>query len=127
MLGVRPSMSSLRAAAAASRRTQTVQSRPRLTYGMPRPDPDPHRTAPARFDAARVEEWLASHPRRDWLAADQGFRSALRNPDVQVEAAVRRAREGGLTWSQITVGLQQERQDPRSRAGIFKAYRHVED
>ena len=46
VLGERPSLSALRAAAAQERRTSTTLSRPRLTVGMPAPLPPTSRTTP---------------------------------------------------------------------------------
>lgn len=125
VLGRRPSVSTLRAATATTRRTTTSQSRPRLTLGMPPPEPAPTRTAPARFDAAKVEAWLATHPLRRWLAADADYRAALRDPTRPIDATIALARRRGLTWTQITTGLHDECGDRRSRAGIYKAYRHA--
>ena len=55
VLGARPSLSSLRAAASEARRTQSVRRRPRLTLGMPAPQPSPSPTAPALFSQAEIE------------------------------------------------------------------------
>ncbi len=54
VLGARPSLSSLRAAASEARRTQSVRRRPRLTLGMPAPQPSPSPTAPALFSQAEM-------------------------------------------------------------------------
>lgn len=126
VLGERPSLSSLRAAAAAATRTGSPAARPRVTYGMPRPEPPARPTAPAVFDAAKIEEWLARHPRCAWAAAEQSFRLALRDPVVDAADAVGSARRAGLSWAHIRLGLRAERGDTRSRAGIFKAYRYLD-
>lgn len=124
-LGVRPSLSALRAAATAERRAATTHSRPRVTAGMPQPLPRGHRTAPALFPAQQVEQWLATHPRRRWKSAVATYRSALQDTSLSTEQAVAVGREHGLSWSQITEGLREVRRDTRVRAAIYKAYRHL--
>jgi hypothetical protein len=122
-LGVRPSPSALRAAAAASRRTSTTQARPRVTAGLPTPRPKPYRTSPAVFSADEIDAWLADHPRWHWMAAVGQFRAVLQDPMVPTRQAVAQGRSLGLTWAQITEGLRDVRQDTRVRAAIHKAYR----
>lgn len=127
VLGVRPSPSSLRAAAAAARRTTSSQGPPRATAQMPPPLPGPAATSPARFDAAQVEAWLSRHPRLLWQQAVADLEQALRSADVDATEAVREARTRGLSWQQITTTLHGTGVDHRSRAGIFKAYRHLDE
>lgn len=126
VLGVRPSTSSLRAAAAVERRSAGTKTKPRLTADMPAPLQPAARTTPARFDVETVEAWLEHHPRRRWAQALEAFEVSLREVDVDVEAAVQTARRQGLAWRQITTSLQRLQVDARSPAGIFKAYRHLE-
>lgn len=126
VLGETPSLSTLRAAASTARRSRSVQSRPRLTYGMPAPEPAMSRTAAARFSVSEVEAWLADHPRLRFIQAAEELRTALRQDDVPTEDAVARARRAGLTWAQITEELARERGDQRTRVGIWKAYRHLD-
>lgn len=93
---------------------------------MPSPEPATSRTAPARFCVDKIEAWLYTHPRLAWQTVTSAYRHALRDPAVRTEAAVRLAREAGLTWTQITQGLHDERADTRTRAGVHKPYRYLD-
>ena len=59
VFGVRPSLSMLRAEPAEARRRPGTEIRPRLSAGLPAPMAGPGRPAPASFDAAAIDAWLA--------------------------------------------------------------------
>ena len=121
--GERPSLSTLRGAAAQARRTSAPGTRPRITLGMP--DPLPHaRTAPARFDVVDVEQWLATHPLRRWLRAVEELHQELLRAG-ETEQAIRRALEAGLSWRQITKVLVAVDHKSRTPGGVHKKYRHL--
>lgn len=122
VLGTRPSPSSLRAAAAAARRTGGTQSPPRLTAGMPAPLPRTSATDPAAFPADQVEQWLAHHPRLAWRAAVQRAADALHGGADPADV-VAAARAAGLSWRTITALLAEQGAAPRSTAGVHKRYR----
>lgn len=124
-LGERPSLSTLRAASAQTRRTSTPKARPRLTLGMPQPLPHA-RTAPAQFDAAEVDRWLANHPLRGWLAAVEQLRQDLQTTG-ETEGTIARALQAGLSWRQITRILVEVDHKSRTTGGVHKKYRHLTD
>ncbi|GAA4995374.1 hypothetical protein GCM10023317_24570 [Actinopolymorpha pittospori] len=124
VLGERPSLSALRAAAAQGRRTSSTLSRPRLTVGMPAPLPPTSRTAPAAFSAEAVEAWLQDHPRLAWNQAMSEIHDALARGD-DVEAVVGKALADGLSWRHITAALNAHDDRQRSIAGVHKRYRHL--
>lgn len=96
VLGVRPSLSTLRAAAAATGRG--TNSRVRITACMPLPRPGLSDDGHAVFAAGAVDRWLAHHPRRRVAREQERLgRAAVSRRDV----AVVRAREAGLSWQQI--------------------------
>lgn len=99
-LGVRPALSTLRAAAAASSRG--TNSRVRVTAGMPAPLSRPvgGRTV---FSAPAIDRWLAHHPSRTVTAAMDRLARAGRT--AARGAAVVRAREAGLSWQQVADAL----------------------
>lgn len=95
VLGTRPALSTLRAAAA------TRTRRPRrsdLTAGMPAPLPERdshHRTV---FDSPAIEEWLHTHPRLQIRHHQQRLTAAARS---ERSTAVAAARAAGLSWQQV--------------------------
>lgn len=124
VLGERPSLSALRAAAAADRRTGSPLARPRVTVGMPRPLPATSRTAAAEFDATEVEAWLADHPRRQWQRAVEEMKRDL-SRDMPEEQVVASALNAGLSWRTVTAELHAHDGRGRTVAGIHKRYRHL--
>lgn len=126
VLGDTPSPSALRAAAAESLRSDTTNSRVRLTAGMPAPLPAASRTAPARFDATEVERWLECHPRlrRRQVYGDLAAAAAAQDT-AGLEPAVRTARSHGMSWRSIADAISEGSGRPRSHQGVFKAYRHL--
>ena len=127
VLGARPSLSSLRAAASEARRTQSVRRRPRLTLGMPAPQPSPSPTAPALFSQAEIEHWLAHHPRGQFLVSYRALVAAAAGPAKDLEAAVGRARRDGLSWQHVAEALSEGSGITRSRSWAHLTYRHVHD
>lgn len=126
VLGDTPSPSALRAAAAESLRSDTTNSRVRLTAGMPAPLPATSRTAPARFDAAEVERWLERHPRLQWRQVYRDLAAAASTQETaSLELAVRTARSHGMSWRSIADAITEGSGRPRSHQGVFKAYRHL--
>ncbi|MGB8385149.1 MAG: hypothetical protein WCG47_28565 [Dermatophilaceae bacterium] len=124
VLGVRPSLSSLRAAAAEARRTRSVRRRARLTLGMPPAEPAPSRTTPAVFSQAKIEHWLANHPRAGHLAAYRALVAAARQ-SRNLDAAVQQARRDGLTWQHVADALSEGSGVTRSRSWAHLTYHHV--
>lgn len=122
VLGERPSLSALRAAAAKARVTSSTQSMPRLTAGMPPPLPARSRTSPAEFSIEEVESWLKNHPRLVQQDAQSALAAELsRGGDI--DQAVQRARDAGLSWRRITETLTMSDGQPRSVAGVHKRFR----
>ncbi|WP_301485880.1 hypothetical protein [Intrasporangium sp.] len=126
VLGERPSLSALRAAAAVARRTPTTQGRPRLTAGMPAPAPARSKTSPAVFSQRKVEAWLRRHPRRVRAAAREALVASAANPRSRLEVAVRKARQAGLSWRVIADGITEGSGVTHSLAGVHKAYRYLD-
>ncbi|MGV1010108.1 MAG: hypothetical protein ACOYBY_16125 [Dermatophilaceae bacterium] len=127
VLGARPSLSSLRAAGAETRRTRSVRRRPRLTVGMPAPQPSSSPTAPALFSQAEVEHWLAHHPRAGFLAPYRALVAAAAGPAQDLDAAVGRARRDGLSWQHVAEALSEGSGITRSRSWAHLHYQHVTD
>ena len=118
-LGVRPSLSTLRAAGAEQRRTTAARTNPRLTSGMPPKLPGP---GPARFDAGAVDAWLDQHPRRRWAASMASAQEALA-AGVSEQQVVHQARAEGLSWRHITEVLNAANPATRrSMSGIHRRY-----
>ncbi len=126
VLGVRPSLSTLRAAAAEARRTPTSRARARITVGLPAPLPTASRTAPVHFDATLIEAWLAEHPRLIWMRASERFRQRLERGE-DVDTVVRQALSEGLPWRTITSLLHDRGGEPGTLAGIHRRYRRPQD
>ena len=128
-LGVRPAASTLRAAAAEARRTPANQSRPRLTMGMPSPQPDGAPGMAVEFSAAEVDRWLAEHPWRGWAAAraDLVEAAATASTSEHVAQAVGQARRSGMSWRQITEVLNTHGPVVRTMPAVHRAYRHLDD
>ena len=127
VLGERPSTSTLRAAAAATKRSKGRRpTRLRVTLGMPAPLQPSSRTAPAAFDAQEVEAWLADHPQRARQKAVKQMAGALGRgvPEDQVISAALAAK---LSWRIITAELNAHDGRGRTMAGVHKRYRHLAD
>lgn len=122
VLFVRPSVSTLRAAAAESRRTTATNARIRLTSGMPAPVTT--KRGRAQFDREAVEAWLARHPRRVTLQAVKELTTAAA-AGADLEQAVHGARRAGLSWRTITDGLAAGGHH-RSVAAVHKTFRGVD-
>lgn len=120
-LGVRPALSTLRAAQAEAR-TAVGTRRRSLTAGMPAPLPSTG--GPALFDAATVDRWLADHPRRALQKATEQATDALRAGTSEAQV-VARARENGLSWRQITAVLNTVGPRRRSVAAVHRRYQHT--
>ena len=124
VLGERLTCSTLRSAVSQNRRDRPVQTRPRLTAGMPAPLPAPSRTAPARFDGAAVEAWLSEHPRLRWNAARQEVLQALVG-GASIDSVVTAGVAAGLSWRHLTAVLNDFDHGHRSVAGVHKRFRHL--
>lgn len=98
-LGVRPALSSLRAAAATAGRGV---ARTRLTAGLPAPTSTTDATGQRLFLAAEVDAWLAGHPRRRIADHQRDLAAA---PISQRPQAVAAARAAGLSWREIADAL----------------------
>lgn len=98
-LGVRPALSSLRAAAAVDGRGTP---RGRLTAGLPAPVDTTGAGGRRLFSAATVDAWLAGHPRR--RITDLQHQLAAASP-AQRPQAVAAARCAGLSWAQVAEAL----------------------
>ena len=116
-LGVRPSLSTLRAASAAAARG--TNSRIRITAGMPAPV-GRDEAGRAVFDAARFDRWLAAHPRRRMAIVQQ--RLAAGRPSRRA-AAVAKARAAGLSWQQIADTLGAADGTTYTRQQVWVRYR----
>ena len=111
-LGIRPSLSTLRSAAA---RPADPALSARLTTGMPQPLP-PH-TKPARFDADAIDDWLAHHPL---------LTTAVGHDDTNaIPHAVTQARKAGASWSAITTALQAGGW-PHGRTWAYRIYKDTQ-
>jgi hypothetical protein len=124
VLGETPSLSSLRAAAAAQRRASPGAAT-RVTAGMPTPLPKTGRTQPAAFDVEQIEAWLKHHPRRARTAAEDELATALAS-GADRRSAVEAARRNGLSWRRITEVLNRQDGTGRTVSGVHKAYRHLD-
>jgi len=121
-LGVpRPALSTLRAAVATAGRG--MNSRVRVTAGMPRPQQG-RVTRQVVFDVTAVETWLANHPAR----AARRVREALAAAALEDrQNAVDQARAAGLSWAEVadalaTVeGVSRTRQWAQQRYGATRA------
>lgn len=125
VLGERPALSSLRAAAAKARHTPTTQAVPRLTLDLPAPLPRPSGSGPVRFPAPDVERWLADHPRRRWVATMERARTQLAGGE-DPEEVVREALVQGLSWRNVTELLHGLECQPQTLAGVHKRYRQLQ-
>lgn len=94
-LGVRPSSSTLRAAAAYGRRG-TVRTR--VTAGMPAPVGITRPGSPALFSASAIDRWLAHHPWHRIRTLQERIVAATPSHRTRV---VQRARAAGLSWQEI--------------------------
>lgn len=124
VIGQRPARATVRAAVAYARQG-TPRTRRGLLAGMPAPEPPVSRTSPSRFDAQKVEAWLAAHPLLEDRGVAQALCRALVEPGADVEAAVGQARRDALSWARITAALN-DAGDGRTRQAVFAAYRHLE-
>lgn len=124
VIGQRPARATVRAGVAYAQQG-IPRTRRGLLAGMPAPEPAVSRTAPSRFDAQKVEAWLAEHPVLQERAAAQALRRALVKPGADVDAAVGQARRDALSWARITAVLN-DVGDARTRQAVFAAYRHFE-
>ena len=116
-LGVRPALSTLRAAAADSDRGTP---RTRLTAGLPAPSARAAAGGAALFDADAVQAWLAAHPRRR-ISHEQD--RLLRAPAAQRPQAVAHARRAGLSWRQVADALAQADGTSYTRQWAQQRYR----
>ncbi len=127
-LGVRPALSTLRAARAEARRTAAGQSRPRLTLGMPSPQAGSTPGVAVLFLADEVDEWLSRHPWREWFTARETLEAAASSATTAEELAepVARARKAGMSWRQITDVLNAHGPVVRTMSAVHRAYRHLD-
>jgi hypothetical protein len=126
-LGVRPSLSSLRAAAAEDRRRGARDGMPRLTLGMPDPEPRASATAAVLFSRTSIEAWLRRHPRRTYLAALAAVTKSAAGSERQLETAVRRARAAKVSWRDIAEAISSGSVVPASRAWTHRRFRHLDE
>lgn len=125
VIGQRPARATVRAGVAYAQQG-TPRTRRGLLAGMPAPEPPVSRTSPSRFDAQKVEAWLAEHPLLQERGVAQALHRALVESGADVEAAVGQARRDALSWARITAVLN-DAGDARTRQAVFAAYRHLED
>jgi hypothetical protein len=118
VLGVRPQLSTLRAAAAADARVRGTNSRVRVTAGMPAPIKQVP-GYPTEFDANAIEHWLANHPRAQGTQQMQLLANAS---PKQRDKAVARARAAGLSWQQIADAIGQAEGKTYSRQWAQQRY-----
>ncbi|WP_043650846.1 hypothetical protein [Cellulosimicrobium cellulans] len=118
-LGVRPALSTLRAATAKAE--ESTKSSPRVTAGMPAPLPSSARTVPAQFDRAAIERWLRRHPRKLERRAVEEAAAALSRGDAEADV-VAKARADGLSWRAITEILNNHDGRARSTSAVHKRY-----
>lgn len=124
-LGVRPSLSSLRAAAAEERRRGFRDGMPRLTLGLPEPEPRASATSAVLFSYTSIETWLRRHPRRTYQAAVDAVTKNASRSERQLEAAVRQARAARVSWRDIAEGISAGSDLPASRAWTHRRFRHL--
>jgi len=95
-IGIRPALSTLRAAATTS--TRYGRRIDAITAGMPAPKPTRDSRRRAILDAAAIDAWLNSHPRKTIHHHQQQISTAslARRP-----TAVAEARCAGLSWQHI--------------------------
>ncbi len=91
----------------------------RVTAGMPAPLPAVHRNRPARFDAAAIEAWLATHPRLHQEAALAAIGSASAS---ELTRLVAQARVLHVSWARIAAAISEAEGRPYSRQAAFKRY-----
>lgn len=120
VLGVRPSLTTLRAAAAEQTRTGLAPRHDRITAGMPRPLATPPGAA-AEFDQEAIDTWLSGHPRRRRAQAEEAAVAALSagSPEVVV---VSNARAAGVRWARIVEILVDHDGRRRTIAGVAGFY-----
>ena len=116
-LGVRPALSTLRAAAAVSSRGTT---RTRLTAGMPGPVGRQGDSGPALFELTAIDRWLARHPRRQLRRLQERLIAA---PLARRPQAVARALHAGLSWQEIADALGEADGTTYSRQRVHFRYR----
>lgn len=124
---MRPSLSSLRAEAAESRRRARRGGLPRLTMGLPDPEPRASTTAVVHFSRTTIETWLRRHPRRRYEAARQAVTTAASGPKRQLEVAVRRARRAGVSWTHITEALSAGSSIPANRSWTHRRFSYLDE
>lgn len=95
VLGVRPAVSTLRAATANRDRPGRGTA---VTTGMPAPLAQRDLAGRAQFDPAAVDTWLRRHPQLTIRRNQQTLRTA---PVSKRETAVGKARAAGLSWQQV--------------------------
>lgn len=121
-LGVRPAISTLRAAAAATHRTANLHPRhDRITAAMPAPLTSPAAGEPARFDAGQIEHWIARHPRLLKQRAQQHATQALRRGEAELDVVIE-ARANGLSWASIATILTSHDHTTRTVPGLSRFY-----
>ncbi len=125
-LGVRPSLSLLRAAAAEQQRRGRRGGVPRLTMDMPAPEPRSSATAAVHFSQTAINTWLRRHPRRRYEAAALAVTVAADGPQRELETAVRRARAAGVSWTDIAAALSAGSKAPASRAWTHRRFSHLD-
>lgn len=98
--GVRPALVTLRAAAQRQKGPaapgRAAGSTASITAGIPAPLPDRQ-----GFDAADVAVWIADHPWRARATAYERLSDTSATEPEQRQAAVKAAREAGLSWSDV--------------------------
>lgn len=120
VLGVRPALSTLRAAAAKQQRSPASARHSRLTAGMPAP----YRVksgAPSVFLADEIDAWLNDHPQLRHDAAREQLLADVRAGRPE-SLAVDDARSRGMSWAAIASTLQSSDGRRRSRQGMHQAY-----
>jgi len=116
-LGVRPALSTLRAAAAVSGRGTM---RTRITAGLPAPARAPDSAGRTVFSAAKVDRWLATHPRNRLRREQARLTAAAAERRPQ---AVAKARQAGLSWQQVADALAAADGVTRTRQWAQQRYR----
>lgn len=116
-LGVRPALSTLRAAAADSRRGT---ERTRLTAGMPPPITPATPRALALFSTPAIDRWLAKHPRRRIRMLQQRIIAATPAHRARV---VSRAKQSGLSWQEIVDAINAADATSHSKQWAQQRYR----
>ncbi len=114
VLGVEVATSTLRAARAREGRART-----RITGGMPTPLPENAPLfVPVRFEAAAVEDWLATHP----LRRQQDALLAIQSCTGDRRPAVDQARAAGVSWARIAAAIAEAESRPYSAQAAHKRY-----